>query len=161
MTTSLSEITHLSRTFGRETKGGFLPQPLARGHAPGLAAEAFRLRHFRLAQTGRIELAPTATLCQHKLGHRHHQPDLRRVARRRQDDHGPARPADPSLRHRPDRQRELALQKPRLIPPPKDRIAGESVSPPTAPRRSPPRTEADAAEGSLLHADRGSRFHAD
>jgi DNA replication protein DnaC len=51
------------------------------------------------------------------LGDRHHQPRLRRVALglwRRQDDHGAARPAHPPLRHRRDRQRELALQDPRL-----------------------------------------------
>ena len=48
--------------------------------------------------------------------HRHHQPRLRRMAervRRRQDDDRAARPPDPSLRHRRDRQRQLALQKPR------------------------------------------------
>jgi hypothetical protein len=33
-----------------------------------------------------------------------------------EDDHGPARPPHPPLRHRRDRQRELALQEPRLIP---------------------------------------------
>src|SRR6187402_2565058 len=32
---------------------------------------------------------------------------------RRQDDHRAARPPDPPLRHRRDRQRQLALQKPR------------------------------------------------
>ena len=53
------------------------------------------------------------------LGHRHHQPCLRRMAdglRRRQDDHRAARPRHPSLRHRRDRQRELAPQNPRLSP---------------------------------------------
>lgn len=42
---------------------------------------------------------------------------VRRVAQRlwrRQDDHGAARPADPSLRNHRNRQRELALQTPRL-----------------------------------------------
>src|SRR5690606_29891926 len=34
--------------------------------------------------------------------------------RRRQNDHGAARPADPPLRHRRDRQRQLALQEPSL-----------------------------------------------
>ena len=45
------------------------------------------------------------------LDHRHHQPDLRRMAlrlRRRQDDHRAPRPPDPPLRHCRDRQRELA-----------------------------------------------------
>src|ERR1700709_1396893 len=35
--------------------------------------------------------------------------------RRRQDDDGATRPPDPPLRHRRNRQRELALQEPRLI----------------------------------------------
>ena len=51
--------------------------------------------------------------------HRHHQPGVRRMAdrlRRRQDDHGAARPPDPSLRNPRNRQRVLALQKPRLTP---------------------------------------------
>ena len=50
---------------------------------------------------------------------RHHQPRLRRMARRlrrRQDDHRAPRPPDPPLRHRRDRQRKLALQEPRLRP---------------------------------------------
>ena len=50
----------------------------------------------------------------------HHEPRLRgmaeRVRRRRQDDHGAARPPHPPLRDRRDRQRELALQEPRLRP---------------------------------------------
>ncbi len=51
--------------------------------------------------------------------HRHHQPGLRRMAgrlRRCQDDHRAPRPPDPPLRDRRDRQRILALQKPRLSP---------------------------------------------
>jgi len=55
------------------------------------------------------------------LGHRHDEPRLRRLAhrlRRRQDDDRAARPAHPPLRHRRDRQRELALQDPGLIPHP-------------------------------------------
>src|SRR6516165_5305806 len=39
-----------------------------------------------------------------------------RRVRRRQDDHGTARPAHPSLRHHRNRKRKLALQKPRLTP---------------------------------------------
>ena len=53
------------------------------------------------------------------LDPRHHQPRLRRMAqrlRRRQDDHSAPRPADPPLRNRRDRQRKLAVQKPRLTP---------------------------------------------
>ena len=55
-------------------------------------------------------------LYERTLGHRHDQPRLRRMAdrlRRRQDDHGAARSPYPPLRHRRDRQRELALQEPR------------------------------------------------
>ena len=51
------------------------------------------------------------------LDHRHHQSRLRRMAervRRSEDDHRAARPPHPSLRHRRDRQRKLALQEPRL-----------------------------------------------
>ena len=50
------------------------------------------------------------------LHRRHHQSRLRRMAqrvRRRQDDHRAARSSDPPLRHRRNRQRQLALQKPR------------------------------------------------
>jgi hypothetical protein len=59
--------------------------------------------------------------------------------RRREDDHGAARPTHPSLRYRRDRQRELAPQEPPLIP----------------------LLESALREGSLLHADPGSRFSAD
>ncbi|MGY4448952.1 hypothetical protein ACVWZR_003612 [Bradyrhizobium sp. i1.3.1] len=50
------------------------------------------------------------------LHHCHHQSCVRRMAervRRRQNDHRATRPIDPSLRHRRDRQRQLAIQKPR------------------------------------------------
>ena len=51
------------------------------------------------------------------LDRRHHQSRLRRMAervRRSQNDDRAARPPDPSLRHRRNRQRKLALQEPRL-----------------------------------------------
>ena len=51
------------------------------------------------------------------LHHCHYQSRVRRLAeriRRREDDDRTARSADPSLRNRRDRQRVLALQKPRL-----------------------------------------------
>ena len=54
------------------------------------------------------------------LDHRHNEPGVWRLAeriRRRQDDRGPARSPHPPLRHRRDRQRELALQAPRLNAP--------------------------------------------
>ena len=65
-------------------------------------------------------LPPDQQALREHLGRHHHQSRLRRVAaglRRRQDDHGHARPAHPPLRHRRDRQRELALQKQSLIGP--------------------------------------------
>ena len=54
------------------------------------------------------------------VDHRHHQSRLRRMVfgvRRRQDDHRLARPPHASLRHRRDRQRQLALQEPRRAAP--------------------------------------------
>ena len=97
------------------------------------------------------------------IRHRHHQPRLCRVAqrlrRRRQDDHRAPRPPHSSLRDRRDRQRELALQEPRL---------GLSITPPQPPgcatltrfagRPLPPQI---AARGSILDADKGSNFDAD
>ncbi|MEY9605802.1 hypothetical protein ABIF74_010494 [Bradyrhizobium japonicum] len=50
------------------------------------------------------------------LSHCHHKSCVRRMAervRRCQNDHRATRPIDPSLRHRRDRQRQLAIQKPR------------------------------------------------
>src|SRR6185312_7907124 len=55
------------------------------------------------------------------LGDYDHQSRLRRMAVgfwRRQNDRSPSRPPHTSLRHRRDRQRELAVQEPRLIPAP-------------------------------------------
>ena len=60
-------------------------------------------------------IPPRQSALRAHLDHRHHQPGLRRMAervRRRQDDHRAARSADPPLRHRRDRQRQLALQEP-------------------------------------------------
>ena len=76
----------------------------------------------------------TSKLYEHTSIVAHHQPGLRRVAehlRRRQDDHGAARSAHPSLRHHRDRQRELALQAPclRLAPWPADRPRGPTAPP--------------------------------
>ena len=62
-------------------------------------------------------LPPRQPALRAHLDPRHHQSRLRRMAervRRSQDDHGAARSSHPSLRHRRDRQRELALQEPRL-----------------------------------------------
>jgi hypothetical protein len=57
-------------------------------------------------------------------------------------------PADPSAGLRTD----IPTQPCRLLRRPVPHRT-EIVTPPTAPRRSPPRTPANAAEGSLLHAD--------
>ena len=84
------------------------------------------------------------------LGHRHHQPRLRRMAdrlRRRQDDHGAARSPHPPLRHRRDRQRELALQEPRL------KRAGDRARPGSATR--PAHAGASATEAPVQAAKRG------
>ena len=65
-------------------------------------------------------LPPDQQALREHLDRHHHQPRLRRLApglRRRQDDHRHARPHHPPLRHRRDRQRQLALQKQSLIRP--------------------------------------------
>ena len=74
------------------------------------------------------------------LDHPVDQSCLRRMAERlwrRQDDHGLARPADPSLRHRRNRKRELALQKPRLTrrSEPRGSTPGAHSASPRAPLR--------------------------
>jgi hypothetical protein len=92
------------------------------------------------------------------LRHRHHQPGLRRVAlslRRRQDDHRAPRSAHPSLRYRRDRQRQLALQEPRL-----SLTARRSTR-----LRNPDQlrrvgSDTPLPQGSILDADPGSIFKA-
>ena len=75
-------------------------------------------------------------------------------ARRRQDDDRAPRSAHPPLRHRRDRQRQLALQVPRLIPPP-PRIRSAASLGTTAPRR---RFECRGRPGSpLSRTGRGLR----
>jgi hypothetical protein len=59
------------------------------------------------------------TSTDHTHGNRHDKSRVRRMAeclRRSEDDHRTARSSHTPLRHRRDRQRELALQEPRLIP---------------------------------------------
>ena len=96
----------------------------------------------------------------------HDQSRLRRLAdrfRRRQDDHRVARPAHASLRHRRDRQRELALQEPLLT------FKRPFLTPPRSPRLHNPdqfrrgeRYPSCKPEGgSILDADRGSILRAD
>lgn len=92
-----------------------------------------------------------------RLRHRHHEPRLRRVAvrlRRRQDDHRTPRPADPALRHRRNRQRELALQEQALSSlRPNDPEPAQLRNPdPLCRATSSPR---DILRGSTLDADRG------
>src|ERR1700757_5051984 len=73
---------------------------------------------------------------------------LRRV-RRRQDDNRAPRPPDPSLRNHRNRQRELALQTPRLSATPA--CPGGQTGPPTRAAPSLVRTLRDA-RGTLLFA---------
>ena len=118
------------------------------------------------------------------LDHRHHQPDLRRMAvrlRRRQDDHRAPRSSDAPLRDHRDRKRLLALQESVLkaTDPPaarSPRWAHRNL--PRAVRRQPRGGRVRPArgappmdylydlrraspKGSTLHADRGSMFNAD
>ena len=97
------------------------------------------------------------------LGHCHHQPCVRRMAQRvlrSQDGPCAARPAHPSLRDRRDRQRQLAVQEPRLIP---------SPDPIPAPASRLKSTDAAAAlrsvmaprSGIILITKRGSLLEAD
>jgi DNA replication protein DnaC len=75
------------------------------------------LGYLPFAQTGGQLLSPDQPTLRAQLDHRHDQPSLRRMAerlRRREDDDGAPRPIDPSLRNHRNRQRELALQAPRL-----------------------------------------------
>ena len=123
------------------------PRQQARGRGPRRPTGPHRRPPLppRLRRSRRTRLPPlrpgrrTAALPPHQpplradLGHRHHQPRLRRMARRlrrRQDDHRAPRPAHPPLRHRRDRQRKLALQEPRLRP-----GGGPDPSPPPQPLR--------------------------
>jgi hypothetical protein len=85
-----------------------------------------------------------------------------------EDDHRAARPHHPPLRHRRDRQRQLALQKPQLTRSEK-RLRAADASGRATPflRRQQRETRAQRRSiyatltGSLLRADRGSRLNAD
>ena len=107
-------------------------------------------------------LPPDQPALRAHLDHRHDQSRLRRMAerlRRRQDDDRAARSPDPSLRHHRNRQRELALQEPRLT------ITCQPALAPSAQPRPAPTVRAlivpRRTKGSLLHADLGSRSDAD
>jgi DNA replication protein DnaC len=87
-----------------------------RGKAGTLAAQLSRLDLVVLDELGYL---PFAQALRAHVGNHHHQPGLRRMAerlRRRQDDHGPARSAHAPLRHRRDRQRQLAAEESILNP---------------------------------------------
>ena len=114
-----------------------------RGKAGALAAQLSRLDLVVLDELGYLPLAQAGgqlpvpsgqqALRAH-LGDHHHQPGLRRMAqrvRRRQDDHGAPRPAHPPLRHRRDRQRQLAAQEPQLISRPPAKLSTDPNSPHT------------------------------
>ena len=109
-------------------------------HAP-------RLRHPRRTRLsplrpGRrpIAVPPDQPSLRADLDHRHDQPRLRRMAervRRSEDDDRAARPPHSPLRHRRDRQRKLALQKPRLIFKPSAPYAA-APAPAAQPEPAPP-----------------------
>ena len=95
------------------------------------------------------------------LDRRHHQSRFRRMAkrvRRSEDDHRAARSSHSSLRHRRDRQRELALQKPRLTSqntaPHRPALAPAAQPRPAPPGRALP-SQRVIKKGSILDADPG------
>ena len=148
------------------------------GKAGALAAHLCRLDVVVLDELGpavrplgwATAVPPDQQALRADLRDRYDQPRLRRMAdrvRRSQDDHGPARPHHPPLRHRRDRQRQLALQTPQLTLH-EERQA--RVEPPVGLRPPYAPTLASGAlvtsipnlkRGSLLHADRGSLLDAD
>src|SRR3954447_14263886 len=83
--------------------------------------------------------------------------------RGRQDDDGAAGPPDPPLRDHRDRQRQLALQEPRLTP-----VTTAALNDPRSSRRATPTSSVGPSadrlypthEGSLLRADPGARLEA-
>ena len=90
---------------------------------------------------------------------------FRRMAerlRRSEDDHCAARPPHPPLRHRRDRQRKLALQKPRLTVPQKSPSHRPALAPAAQPQPASPGraliVSASHEEGSPFNANPGSRF---
>ena len=96
------------------------------------------------------------------LHHRHHQPRLRRMAervRRRQDDDRAARSADPPLRHRRDRQRQLGASKAATTI--KQARARTVSATPTSSDGASATGRTRRSKGSLLDADPGSRSNAD
>ena len=103
-----------------------LEQEKAAGRSGRLVREPAALRSHRHRRTRLSAVQPARrpvavpsdqqALREH-LAADHHQSRLRRLAagvRRRQDDHRHARSPDPPLRHRRDRQHQLAIQKPLL-----------------------------------------------
>ena len=107
--------------------GGRRPGQPARGRSPRRppgparrSAGPARPRHPRRARLPALRpnrrpaaVPPRQPALRAHLDHRHHQPDLRRMAvrlRRRQDDHRAPRSSDAPLRDHRDRKRLLALQ---------------------------------------------------
>src|ERR1017187_1559470 len=134
--------------------------------------EAVALRSHRHRRTRLSAVQPTwrpvvvppdqQTLRKH-LAADHHQSGLRRLAtsvRRRQNDNRHARSADPPLRHHRDRQRQLALQEPRItscspLAARQDRLCSAmwgSAPPVSAPSEA---KHSHTAAGSSLQAKRG------
>ncbi len=102
-----------------------------------------------------VALPPRQQALRADLGGGDDQPCLRRVAhglRRRQDDDRAPRPAHPPLRHRRDRQRELALQEPRsrLKPFPGPHPQVDPVGP-----QAPPTAVTACARGGARRRPRG------
>ncbi|CAM3279917.1 DNA replication protein DnaC [Paracoccus aminovorans] len=139
------------------------------GRAGRLAEHLMRLDFVILDELGYLPFAQSggqllfhlvSKLYEQTSRHRHHQPRIRRVAdrlRRREDDHRAARPSHSPLRHRRNRQRQLAHQNTSLT-------ALQNAGP-----RRLRQLESYAAtgllttspEGSLLDADKGALFNAD
>ena len=156
----------IARTLLQHRRSGQPARGRGAGRPPGTARRLShppRLRRPRRARLSAVRPGRRAAAVPHRqpalrahLGDRHHQSRLRRMAerlRRPEDDHRTARPPHPPLRHRRDRQRQLALQEPRLTITPQPALAPAAQPRPAPPARAlpPPRR----SRGSKLDADGG------